>query len=424
MNLIVNRASASAFYSYAETFNSITKKIGLNSRVAFVAFTTFVFLSFFLMRQVCRFYLQKKVSLGEQNPPPLETDKVLPGDSINKFNQTPLLDTKDKEYDINLFQSKLAEDAKYLGANQVAFDENHRIPRTLYHLFFIYFALKNGNDKKKYPILKAACLMEDERLSLNEKQEIGYTETVNQLHSDIQNFLNEKQLRLDQLTWKDVKFFVDDICKEFEPIHEKLLKDFEEEEAPRQKLFYHFYRFCFNTTDHGAKFKAITLRALALEWESPSNTEILYRAAQISAEDINRGENCAHSLSFSSSLFAGLVFEGTPGGTCSLSYYNDLADRQLYALQLSSSKLEKYFFYPTLFKSYDLLPLTARGEFSHPRLRVFTTEKTTGINGVQGKNEQAKKLATFTPSLKVNDPVSYRKKITKMFKKNIYLLGS
>jgi hypothetical protein len=343
-------------------------------------------------------------------------NSLFPKHQLNHKIQMPLLDTDNKEYSLNLYQNKLPEDAKYLGANQVVINENQKMSRTLYHLLFIYFALKNGNNKKTYPILKCSKGMDEECLSLLEIQEKENTQTINRYHPEMLNFFKERNLTLDQLTWKDVKALVDDLCKEFETIKETALS----KKSARQNLFYHFYRFCF----HGAKFKEVTLRALALEWESPSGTEILYRGAQISAEDVNEGENQAHSLSFSSSLFAGLVFEGTPGGTCSYVYYTNLANKQLYALRVLPSKLEKYFFYPILFKSYGLLPLIAKGEFSHPRLRVFTTEKTARINGSQGRIEQLKKLANFTPTEKINDPVSYRKKVIKMFQNNIVLLGA
>lgn len=364
---------------------------------------------------------------------------ILADQAISQFNhqfpkhqlrhhiQMPLLDSEDKEYELKLFQSDLSTDAKYMGANQVIINDNCMIPRTLYHLLFIYFALKNGNNDKIYPILKTyieiGTLVEDK---LRERAEKDHEDTVNKLHAEILNLFKERDLVTDQLTWKNVKALVENVCQELETIHETVGShknpNYTKKKQVRE-LFYHFYCFCFNVQDHGTKFKEITLRAVALEWGSPSNTEILYRGAQISTDDISKGETCAHSLSFSSSLFAGLVFEGTPTGTCSYVYYHNLADKQLYALQLSHSKIEKYFYYPTIFKCYGLLPLVAKGEFSHPRLKIFTTEKTTRVTGVQGQHEQAKKTANFTPSLKINELAKYRKKIVKLFQKNIYLLG-
>jgi hypothetical protein len=374
--------------------------------------------------------IKKCARTNFDSPIAIQADKA-----INQFNrlfpkhqvtheiQLPLLDTSDKEYNLNLFECRLPDDAKYLGANQVVINQNNRMPRTLYHLFFIYFALKNGNDKEKYQILEFSNFINKDRTLLREEEQQRYEQTVNRLHPEILNFFKEKDLTLDQLTWGDVKVLVDDICKEFgATIYES--RDRDSSSDSRQNLFYNFYRFCFSIEDHGAKFKKLALRALALEWESSFGTEILYRGAKISADDISNGENCVHSLSFSSSLFSGLVFEGSTNGTCPYVYYNYSDGKQLYVLKLSSSKLEKYFFYPKIFKSYDLLPLTAKGEFSHPRLKVFTTEKTTKIGGAQSEVKRVKKFANFTPSLKIKDPETYRKKVTKLFQKNIYLLGA
>jgi hypothetical protein len=168
----------------------------------------------------------------------------------------------------------------------------------------------------------------------------------------------------------------------------------------------------------------MVLRALALEWGAPYDAEILYRASQLSADDIFKSEIKVHSLSFSTSFFAGIVFEGTSSGTCSYSYYTNLNDKQLYALQLPLSKVKKYFFYPSLFKSHPLLALVAKGEFSHPRLKVFITEELEEISGVQGRQKQAIELAAFVPKAKINSKALYREKVAKVFQENIHLLGN
>ncbi len=261
--------------------------------------------------------------------------------------------------------------------------------------------------------------MQGEKLSLGDRQN-EYEQTVNLLNSEILDLFKEKDL--DQLTWENVQILVDHICSEFKTMH-KNYKSIFKEEHQKENLCYHFYRFCYDREDNRANFKEITLRALALEWGAEEDTEILYRGAQISADDIIRDKGWVHSLSFSPSLFAGLVFEGTPSGTCSYVYYNALANKQLYALRLPRSKLEKYFFYPILFKSCSLLPLIARGEFSHPRLRVFMTEGTKNICGAQNRVDEVKRLAVFIPTTKINGPAIYREKVVKLFQKNIRLLA-
>ena len=335
--------------------------------------------------------------------------------------QLPLLDTEDREYKLSLFHEDLADDTLYLGANQVEIKEHNIVlPRTLYHLFFLYFALKSGNDKEKYSLLNYAISMDEDLPSLKEHSQERYAQTRNQLHSEIQEFLKEKQLS--QLTWKDVKILVEDICNEFETIEQKGSALTQER---RSNLWYHFYRFCFYGSQEGpAKFKEMTLRAIALEWGSPCGTEILYRAAQISADDIFKGNKEPHSLSFSPSFFSGLAFEGNPSGTCSYVYYKNLCDKQLYALQLPASKVNKYFFYPALFKSHALLPLVAKGEFSHPRLKIFLADESMKVSGAQGRDEQVKKLAAFVPTAKVQDPATYRNRLIKIFQNSIHLLGS
>lgn len=335
----------------------------------------------------------------------------------------PLLETGNNHFEPRLFQQDIKSDAFYLGANRETVTINEQtvhLPRTLYHLFFLYFALKSGNDNKKYPSLEFFVPMHQlqEISSISSIDEKDYTETIDRFHSQLASFFKERNLT--NLTWKDAKALLSEICTEFGSIY-KELKDNLSEKC-EQHLWYHFYRFCFFGIPEGpAKLEEVLLRALSLEWCSPADTEVLYRASILSSDQIVKDNQVPHSLSFGSSLFSGLIFEGTPTGTCPLVYYRNLVN-QLYALVLSQSKVKKYFFYPPLFKSKGLLPLFARGEFSHPRLKIFSTEEQR-ISGVQGRWEEAKELAVFAPTEKIPHLKAYQEKMIRIFQKSICILG-
>ncbi|MBA2369438.1 MAG: hypothetical protein H0V82_10510 [Candidatus Protochlamydia sp.] len=348
-------------------------------------------------------------------------NRLFPEHQVEHQIYFPLLDTIENEYNLKFFQENLTNDALYLGANRVEIKEyNIFIPLTLYHLFFVYIALKNGNNKEKLPLLIDWIKMDDELSTLSQEDQINYSHTTDKMHLAISNFIAEKNLTI-PLTWNDVKIIVHAICDELDIIDKNKLTL---PNKSRKNLAYHFYRFCFYKNGNTTQFRELFLRALALEWGAPFDAVILYRAAELSADDIIKSEKEVHSLSFSPSFLAGIVFEGTPSGTCSYSYYNDLASKQLYALQLPPSKIEKYFFYPSLFKSHPLLPLVAKGEFSHPRMKFFIINDLEKISGVQGRIEQAKQLAAFVPTPKIQTISQYREKVIKVFQNHIDLIGN
>ena len=318
---------------------------------------------------------------------------------------------------------ELSDDFVYLGANQekISCPDGTliSIPRTLHHLLFIYFALKSKNDKSIYRMLEFPIQM-NKKVSTSQ---IVHEKDVEHLNDSTQRFhLEAYQFLLDthysaSTTWGDLKVLITDLCNKFQTILNKK-EEFSFEQ--REYLFFHFYRFCFQ--DNPTKFSNTVLKALAVEWSAPAETEILYRASNLSRDDIIREDGTQHSLSFSVSLFSGIVFEGTSAGTCTFSYYNDFHESDLYALKLSVSQLSKYFFYPTVFKTYGLLPLIAKGEFSHPRLKIFANAEEQKIGGVQAYSETARDLTSFEATEKIPDQSTYRKRIVKIYKKCLSIL--
>ena len=348
----------------------------------------------------------------------------------------PLLDTEHEEYPINLFQSQLTEDAKYLGANLVEISTDCQMPRTLYHFFYIYFALKRGNNPTQDFILTAPVRVNEPEYLMLDWCEENYVATVEQLHADILEFLREEDLIAANLRWKEVKDIVNKICEDFKDIY--LIKPY-----LKHNLWSYFFKLCFNEGVEFSRFKTTLLQAIALEWGAPASTEILYRAARL-AEDhpIHQKYGNSRSLSFGSSLLSGLVFEGEICGTCPYVYYtwssynsskneqlisNSLKDStQLYALKLQPQEVQSYFLCPTIFKNRPLLPLFAGNEFSHPRLRFFLDETGNPVKGISSSpaNQNAiLRYGQFFPTAEINDKASYCKKISEIFQKNIVLLG-
>lgn len=122
-------------------------------------------------------------------------------------------------------------------------------------------------------------------------------------------------------------------------------------------------------------------------------------------------------------MLSGIVFEGNANGTCPLSY--QLRTRSdLYGLKLSPKKIERYFFYPDIIKK-GLIPLLAKGEFSHPRLKVLEQGENDTISGAQARFEQIKILGTIQPNdqSKIQNESQYLAKMKKIFNRNLVLFS-
>lgn len=367
---------------------------------------------------------QQSNALGIQSP------SQQPNNQSSKIRY-PLLETSEEKFDLKLFTKRPHDNDIYAGGNRVDIlsseGETISLPRTLYHILFIYFCFDSNLDHNQFPIIANPFLLNSNKTLNPNYWHYGdhdpnaykgrqYYNNIKLPEISQQN-LNEKILKLlkdkgiNKLTWNATRNLIDELNNQFELIYK--LKD-----KSKDSLWYNFYTLCFNSPNKGETFKTLVTQAIAIEWAAAANSEIFYRASHLPKDNIVSSNNNVHSLSFSSSLVSGIIFEGGMQGTCPYTYYNTV--NQLYALEVPFSKVRKYFFVPP-FKGYDLLPLNANGEFSHPRLKFFG--KANGqASGVQS-GDCTNQVAQFNPTDKIPDQKSYEAKVIKLFQKSIRLLA-
>lgn len=333
---------------------------------------------------------------------------------------------------LKLFEEDLAADAVYNGANAEKISTAQGeilLPRSLYHFLFIYCTLKHKKDGESYDILKRSIGLVDGRAVSNlkdwprpnihhEKLLTNIRSSTETFHEEVYQFFSEKELT-ETMTWGQFNQLFETLWSEIETFLEPL-KVLEENSSDDtgDALVYSFYRFCFS-----ADAKNQLLRSLALEWSAPNHYEVLYRCGDLSRDDLRR-QNLPQSLSFGTSFYSGIVFEGTPNGTCAPIFYHQFSTfQELYALKVKVSKIEKYFFYPRPFRENGLIPLVARGEFSHPRLRTFINEGDR-VAGVAGNQEIPKLVASFDSTIKIPTLENLRVKIRKIYNSGLFILGT
>lgn len=317
-----------------------------------------------------------------------------------------------------------APDSLYQGCNSETINSDQtsfKIPRTLYHLFFINFALKERTQEKEdynYELIdlrKGVYLMDAEKhftVSLFDKEYTErYDKTVDTFHKDIVSYFKEKKLNTASLRWKDIHTVVKDLWTTF-PGHISLKK------GAFCSVTYTFYRFLYRS-DIRERAESLLLKCASLEWSEAAHLNIFYRSATLERDSLTREGGASQSLSFANSPLSGALFEGGSDGTCPLVYQIEYP-RDFYALKLSPKKIQRYFFNPEILKG--LYPLTAKGEFSHQRLRFYPSADK--ISGVQGRAEDAKKLAMFDqlskPTIKSYE--AYEEKIRNIYKKSLILI--
>jgi hypothetical protein len=307
----------------------------------------------------------------------------------------PLLEKAKGAYDLQVFTARPLDDSIFDGGNRVEIPnpdgEPLILPRTLYHLLFIYFSVDSNIDVNQFPILETAH-------NLNSKESLDPTtwfagelqDANNQVNNRTALEISKQNLNAKILafirdrglikpSWKDTENIVNELI----PALETIYREKNDVLADRTKtyLWNSFFTFCFDPRSSNSRtaFKSLVTQALAVEWTAPANSEIFYRTSRLSEDNIKSPNNSPYSLSFGTSLFSGIIFEGARSGTCPYTYYSQSLissrgtgdyGKQLYALEVSASKANKYFFAPPL-KDLELLPLSAQGEFSHPRLKFF-----------------------------------------------------
>lgn len=331
----------------------------------------------------------------------------------------------------------LSGDAIYRGANRqeiVVNGQKISLPKTLYHLLFIYFSLQEVKDKyPTFPLLTQGVHIPDaiHLETVDQDNQLKLEATIRNFHEKLGPFLKENSIE----KWINVCRLVDKICVDLQTLSEN--RD-NRPEITKTRAFLFFYNHCLfqgRSTEAKARgvnrFKEITLRALALEWNSDPDKRIIYRASQLACDDLEK-EGHPHSLSFGDSLFSGIIFEGAPGGTCPLVYY--VKDREnktdLYSLTMTNEIFDRYFFEPRKFNDYSLLSLTAQGEYSHIRLKVFwqPQDELTKTSGVihQGGSEilTLYQYASIEIDMKHPDIATYRERIAYLFQNGIAFLSS
>lgn len=345
----------------------------------------------------------------------------------------PLIDVealKDKK------SKELSGDLTYQGCNSEEIrceNEKFELPRTLYHLFFIYFSLNSffNNQNKCLIISSLWAITLGHEEDLNNPLDERFLEDFRSLeilfHKDICAYMKSLGIANPKnCTWTELNQIVDSLWKDFESFYNKKKYKFLNTETRIEQLYYQFGRFIYFPPIR-KKSRQLILNALAEEWSLPRDIFLFYRCGNLKNDHFQKIENEKiekHSLSFNNGLLSGIVFEGTPSGTCPLSYQLYYADVSLYGLKLSKRKLEKYFFYPEKIKS-GLIPLLAKGEFCHPRLKVLIESENEIISGSQAQYDDIRMLGTIRPNdnSKIESADQYLRKIRNIFNNHIVLLS-
>lgn len=321
---------------------------------------------------------------------------------------------------VNIDSNKTKESLTFQGCNAEKIEDQGKtffLPRTLYNLFFIYFSMKRveGNN---YAILDSYAIDADNYADgcTNEECQKEEEDLLNSGHKelgeDILNFFNEKKIDLENCTWKETSEIILEIWDELGKINTSSAK------RGARSLRDYFFRYIY------PKGKNLIIDSISKEWSLPFDTVIVYRCAKLKNENLKHKNDELHSFSFGTSLISGIVYEGGVNGTCPLSYGLNWGVNDLYGLHLSAKKLQRYFFYPQLCNG--IFPLVSNGEFSHPRLKVFLESDKSIIEGVNDKQEIAKKRAVLRPGdiLKIKNFNDYLEKVKKIYTDKLIIFSN
>lgn len=327
---------------------------------------------------------------------------------------------------LNLVEYNVANepDALFQGCNAEVVDlpdhQSFKLPRTLYHLFFIHLSLLERHNLKEtydYLLIEQGILLSspaDFPLYRNFKSYTEmYMQTKKVFHRDISLYFKKSGIDPAQLKWREVVQLIEQMMAAF--------PDYYTYPKGRQIDFiYTFYRFMFRQ-DNRKQFEKVLLKCISLEWQKASHFQIFYRSAMLHKDNLTRDNGDSQSLSFGCSPLSGALFEGGFTGTCPMVYQLNHLGRDLYALILPPKKIERYFFNPPILSG--LYALVAVGEFSHQRLRMFPSDLKE-IAGVQSQIEEAKALVLFDlkKNPKIETSEAYHSKIRKMFSKHLQVI--
>jgi hypothetical protein len=250
------------------------------------------------------------------------------------------------------------------------------LPRTVYHLFFVFFSLQNyvTGQMHRYPILERRInLLNAEDLGKNLDQQvvldIGNTEKV--LGNDIRDYfkLNAKIAVESDLQWGQMVALIYSIWNHIEFLFLKFCEQVgingKYGKTPLGRLVKNFSN-CIS-----AEARYLVLQATAAEWVRGKDVTLLFRSGHLDYDNVkmpDHGHMCGHCMSFDIGIFQGLC----GGDNIASPLYLQITSkpRDLYALALNEEMLRKHFFCVQVLRS-GLASLVATGAFSQPRLKVF-----------------------------------------------------
>lgn len=295
-----------------------------------------------------------------------------------------------------------------------------KIPRTLYHLFFLHFALQERHQTLRlfnYRIIRypeGLFAMDSPRKTKPQCLEQYKTLlmlTTERLHKDISSFFYKRHVNPLNCQWGQISGIIDELWNAFATLNSY-------PRGGKEPLISHFYSYLYHPSVR-FQTKALLKKAIALEWSLEPSKTLLYRCGNLRVDDIVHENGRPHSLSFASSPLAGIAFDIS---ACPLYFSFTDNHRDFYALALSEQKIKRYFYHPDILT--DIYPLLAAGEFSHQRLRFYPTT----IEVLEGITRSCyldgKEYTVFNTKLKphLSSLAKYREKIRDIYAKYLIIL--
>lgn len=325
------------------------------------------------------------------------------------------------------FHHSVSADALYQGCNAEMVDGvvPFKLPRSLYHLFFIYFAIQERLQTvrpRDYQIVSwqsRLVMNHPEAFDSNIIDSTLYKLTRETLNRDINSFFLKRNLQGNTCQWKEIALIIDEIWDSFltkDPFPVAKIKD--------EIFIKNFYTYIHSETLHDPftrhRAKSLLTQVIAFEWIMDPSKKLLYRSGNLKNDDIVGFNGVPHSLSFACTPLSGIVHDL---GACPLFYkLIEIGTRQLYVLAVSENKLKRYFFDPGSLAG--IYPLIAEGEFSHLRLRHYPSNSTY-LRGIclSKAPENVIKYMVFDSTQKptITSISEYRDKIRKIFHKCIHV---
>lgn len=232
--------------------------------------------------------------LSKNQPPQYSADPHSPKSEIDTLIDIAALPSKKRTVNPS-------DDLKYQGCNaeEIGEGEIFQLPRTLYHLFFVYFSLHNYFtllSQNRHQFLPDPILLGDFEKNLNlssitENEQKQIRDIEISLHRDIRTYFANQEIADPQnCTWQQVTKLVNQLfndCENFDEAFTTFKPIGERRYDAEVKLAAHFCRFVFSK-DKKDLAKKIILNALAEEWTLPKETVILYRCGNLWKDHVQK----------------------------------------------------------------------------------------------------------------------------------------